>query len=65
MVTQWVGVLLAIFSALNNVLLQLDGKHVVFGEVVDGMDVVKAVESKGSQSGNPTSKVTITASGTV
>jgi peptidylprolyl isomerase len=29
----------------------LDGKHVVFGKVVDGMDVVKAVEAVGSQSG--------------
>ena len=37
----------------------------MFGEVAEGMDVVKAVESKGTQSGNLTSKVTITASGTV
>jgi len=29
----------------------LDGKHVVFGKVVDGMDVVKMVEKYGSQSG--------------
>jgi cyclophilin family peptidyl-prolyl cis-trans isomerase len=44
---------------------QLDGKHVVFGEVVEGMDVVKAVEAKGTQSGTPAAKVTITASGIV
>ncbi|KAK5978161.1 Peptidyl-prolyl cis-trans isomerase [Trichostrongylus colubriformis] len=31
----------------------LDGKHVVFGRVVEGMDVVKLVESHGSQSGKP------------
>jgi cyclophilin family peptidyl-prolyl cis-trans isomerase len=29
----------------------LDGKHVVFGSVTKGMDVVAAVEKVGSQSG--------------
>ncbi|KAF8063620.1 cyclophilin, partial [Lyophyllum atratum] len=43
----------------------LDGKHVVFGEVVEGLDVVKAIEAKGSQGGRPSAKVTITSSGTV
>jgi len=41
----------------------LDGKHVVFGEVVSGFDIVKKVESLGSNSGATRAKVTIDASG--
>ena len=37
----------------------LDGKHVVFGSVVEGMDVVKAVEAVGSRSGSTSQKVVI------
>jgi cyclophilin family peptidyl-prolyl cis-trans isomerase len=29
----------------------LDGKHVVFGRVIEGMDVVQAVEAQGSRTG--------------
>merc|ERR1712096_25339 len=37
----------------------LDGKHVVFGQVVEGMDVVKKVESFGSQSGKTSKKIVV------
>ncbi|TSB31307.1 peptidylprolyl isomerase [Streptomyces benahoarensis] len=43
----------------------LDGKHVVFGEVVEGQDLVTRIESLGSQSGAPRAKVTIDNSGVV
>ena len=43
----------------------LDGKHVVFGEVVEGSDLVKQIEGKGSRSGATTAKIVITDSGTV
>lgn len=41
----------------------LDGKHVVFGKVIEGMDVVKKIESLGSSSGKTKEKITITESG--
>ena len=37
----------------------LDGKHVVFGTVTDGMDVVKHIEALGSESGKPSKQVRI------
>lgn len=43
----------------------LDGKHVVFGEVVEGLDLVTKIENLGSQSGKPSTPIIITASGTV
>jgi len=41
----------------------LDGRHVVFGEVQHGMDVVDKVETKGSPSGTTSEKITIVESG--
>ncbi|OAX40555.1 hypothetical protein K503DRAFT_798684 [Rhizopogon vinicolor AM-OR11-026] len=43
----------------------LDGAHVVFGEVVTGMDIVKKIEAVGSASGTPRVEVKIVASGTL
>merc|ERR1712222_143024 len=37
----------------------LDGKHVVFGSVTEGMDVVKKIEAVGSQSGKTSKDVVI------
>ncbi|KAM6901603.1 peptidyl-prolyl cis-trans isomerase-like [Lycodopsis pacificus] len=37
----------------------LDKKHVVFGNVVEGADVVKAMEKQGTKSGTPKAKVVI------
>jgi peptidylprolyl isomerase len=41
----------------------LDGKHVVFGKVVEGSDVVKKMEAVGSQGGSTSKRVVIADSG--
>lgn len=41
----------------------LDGKHVVFGKVIQGMDVVREMEKKGSTSGKTSEPVAIADSG--
>ena len=41
----------------------LDGKHVVFGSVVSGLNVVKKIEKFGHKSGKPSEKITITGCG--
>lgn len=43
----------------------LDGRHVVFGEVLEGMDVVYKIEAVGSNSGKPSKEVKILDSGEV
>ncbi|CAG0900256.1 unnamed protein product [Cyprideis torosa] len=37
----------------------LDGKHVVFGQVEEGMDVIKKVEAFGSSSGKTSKKIVV------
>jgi cyclophilin family peptidyl-prolyl cis-trans isomerase len=41
----------------------LDGRHVVFGIVEEGWDVVKKIEAVGSSSGITSQRVVITKSG--
>jgi hypothetical protein len=41
----------------------LDKKHVVFGRVLSGLEVVKKVELCGSRSGSPSKKISITSCG--
>eukprot|EP01091_Cochliopodium_minus_P009540 TRINITY_DN236_c0_g1_i5.p1 TRINITY_DN236_c0_g1~~TRINITY_DN236_c0_g1_i5.p1 ORF type:complete len:541 (-),score=183.15 TRINITY_DN236_c0_g1_i5:81-1703(-) len=41
----------------------LDNKHTVFGEVIDGQDIVKNIEREGSEKGTPLKNVVISNSG--
>jgi peptidyl-prolyl isomerase F (cyclophilin D) len=43
----------------------LDGKHVVFGSVIEGLDIVKKIESYGSKKGETSAKVTISKCGEI
>lgn len=41
----------------------LDGKHVVFGRVLEGEELVRTIEGKGSSSGTTSATIVIKASG--
>merc|ERR1712070_731796 len=41
----------------------LDGRNVVFGKVIEGMDIVTKVEAVGTSSGKPSKTVTVVSSG--
>jgi len=53
----------ASFFVTTAVTSWLDGKHVVFGEVESGMDVVRNIEKYGSDSGKTKAAVIVAASG--
>jgi len=43
----------------------LDGKHTVFGSVTSGLEVLKAIEAVGSESGDTSKLVKIESSGQI
>lgn len=47
------------FFITTSVTSWLDGKHVVFGKVIEGMDVIRQVETLGSRSGQTSAKIVI------
>jgi cyclophilin family peptidyl-prolyl cis-trans isomerase len=53
------------FFILFGVTPHLNGKHVVFGRVIEGLDVLKKIENVGSPSGKTNQRVEITSCGEV
>jgi cyclophilin family peptidyl-prolyl cis-trans isomerase len=43
----------------------LDGHHVVFGKVVEGLDIVRKIESYGSRSGRTSKKIVVETCGEI
>jgi cyclophilin family peptidyl-prolyl cis-trans isomerase len=56
---------LSLLNLSYGYVFQLDGRHVVFGKVIEGKEVVQAIEGQGSSSGTPKTTLTITSSGIV
>ena len=54
---------ITVCSTLYLAIYKLDGRRVVFGKVLTGMDVVYKIEVEGKQNGTPKSKVAIADSG--
>jgi cyclophilin family peptidyl-prolyl cis-trans isomerase len=50
-------------ASLPTVTIDLAGKHVVFGRVLEGEELVKLIEGKGSSSGKTSAEITIADSG--
>lgn len=44
-------------------MFRLDNKHVVFGQLLAGLDVLRKLEKYGTKSGKPTEKIIISACG--
>ena len=43
----------------------LDGKHVVFGEILEGIELLKVLESHGSETGKPKAEIMVTGCGEI
>lgn len=53
------SLIMSLFKRDRSPLFRLDGRHVVFGSVKDGMDVIKKVEALGSRSGRTSKRITV------
>ena len=51
------------FAVAMSHLTEFESKHVIFGKVLDGMDILKVMELEGSGEGSTRRKISIDASG--